>query len=430
MSIRRSIAATIGAVSLALGTAVAVPAAYADPPPSNPTWDPGAPAAGVNWSRCLASEQFCVDSITVNGASSSIGISILDGASRSFNWASPPGINAGDDIEFVVRVGQFVPRYTFATADGLTITNVTDQWGDTTMTVRGKATEVDWAYGPGQTCQIGNCDNTMDASLKMAAFTGNTQDMAAWNAGERAMFEGTYLATDAQSSGPAVQYFNSPIEPGGDPVKHWEFQLANPHFDMNHVPAEGSFTAYIPPNYFTANGIDPADTDFSVTRDDAGVLSTVDGSTTRDSNGGAKLSIPTLHYSSPTLKVKSIARATPPSSPPTSTPSVTVPGIPTKLSIKSGKGKSKALKTITWSPPTYNGGAAVQGYRETITRTYKAKVKIKGKPRLVSKTQVVLNTTTPKTSATYKAATGSTYRVEISAYNSAGTGRSSGASFR
>lgn len=431
MHLRRVLPGAFGAGLLLLGALVTAPAAHADPSPA-PGWPVDAPNGSDPWPTCAdADAQYCVESATNNGVPASASVNVLPGTvgynPESFNWSLPAATTAGDEAAITIRVGAFNPLYTFAFADGLSVTTSTDGSNNTTIAIQGKATATNWNRDAptDDVCHLNDCQDFNWATQNPVAFSGNTQNMSTWGNDAISTFGGMYIATNAQESAPTVGYFNTPIEPGGDNVPHWEFQVANPHFASDGTTRNrGSFTAYLPPGYFTTAGVTAASSEFEVFRDDGGTLSTVAGTTTTDVAGGAKLEIPDLGYSSPTLKVRSIPRSTPGSgvtNPPA--PTASTPGAVGNIAV-AGKAK-KAARTITWTAPTSNGGAAITGYQVAVTRTFKAKVKKKS----VTKTVQVASTTTTGTRFTLNVAKKSTYTVKIAAVNSQGSGPTTRKSF-
>ena len=99
---------------------------------------------------------------------------------------------------------------------------------------------------------------------------------------------------------------------GSSPSPQWYLDLANPHLDINSNHASGSFTAWVPPNYFTTIGTTASDAlaaGFVVTRSDGTVDSTVDASVTADNDG--VLFRTTIGYSHPRITVAQVVAAPP-----------------------------------------------------------------------------------------------------------------------
>lgn len=311
----------------------------------------GAPGSGTEhmWPACTSpSQQYCVESATNAGAPANAQVWILDSGNgttvpASLDWqiAAPvPG-----EASIVIRVGTFTPRYTYGISDGISISTATDASNNTKLTISGRVTGFDWNFGIG--CNIGACGNESTlATISGLGFSGNTQDMGTdgW-ADVRSRFEGMAVATNAQVTAPVVQYASFPN-------RMWLFSVANPHLTTTGAPASGSFTAYVPPNYFTETGIDPTTTAFTVIRDDAGSLSPVTSTSADDGFGGWTLRIDDLHYSAPKLSVKSVAKASPVT---IAAPTAVVTSTSVKVSAKvavNGKGK------VAVTGVTRNGTAA------------------------------------------------------------------------
>ena len=330
----------------------------------------GAPdsGAGSMWPTCsTATQQFCVESATNAGAPSSANVWILDPGNgttvpASLNWQIAAPVTG--DARIVIRVGTFTPRYTFGMSDGISVSTETDASNNTKLKISGRVTKFDWNFGIG--CNIGACgDDTTLATINGLGFSGNTQDMGTdgW-ADDRARFEGMAVATNAQVSSPVVQY-------AALPNRMWLFSVANPHLNTLGSPANGTFTAFVPPNYFTETGIDPTSTGFTVIRDDAGSLSPVSSTSTPDDFGGWTLRISDLHYSSPTLNVKSIAKASPVT---VAAPTAAVSWQSIKISVKvavNAKGKV-AVTGVTRNGETTNTRCAAAS--KTFTKAGSATI--------------------------------------------------------
>lgn len=231
-------------------------------------------------------------------------------------------------------------------------------------------------------------------------------------------------------------------------VPQWSFQVANPHLGVSGEAATGSFTAYLPKNYFDSTGLAAISTEFEVIRRDgtggSAINTPLTGITSVDPSGGAKLRINSLHYSSPTLLVRSRSNATPPSpSPsPSSSPSPTPspsPSQPTPAASKPGKvgkitsTKKRAKSLITWAAPAVTGGATVDSYRISITRTWvTTKIVKKGKKKIkvkVTHKSVVFKRDQLVRSILLSTPTG-TYTATISAHNRVGWGSAKSLTFK
>jgi hypothetical protein len=164
---------------------------------------------------------------------------------------------------------------------------------------KGTLTTIEWRFADGFSCNTLACgDATTQASISRRTFSGNTQNMALWDPGERDRFGGAYTVSNAQASSPVLIF-------GADPNPHWYLDLANPHLDVAGSPTAGSFTAWVPPNYFAALGTTAADAvanGFLITRTEDGVETTVVG-TAAVENDGAYVRIDSLGYSTPRITV-------------------------------------------------------------------------------------------------------------------------------
>lgn len=425
----------IGSAALFAASLLSTPAASA----AAPGWPEGAPENGTPWEVCADEDaQYCIVEALLGdepvGNGDQVNVSILDrghdDAPASFNWAiqNPSGgptwglSSPGQNARITVRVGGFTPRYTSAYADTLDIETMTSN-GNTTMTIKGKTAAVNWLADG---CALGACGSSDEDGLiadqSGNVFSGNTQDMSGsgWD-GARDIFAGMYIATNAQRFAPVVGY-------NTDPEPHWTFEVANPHFEVDQTtPASGSFTAYLPASYFTHSGVSPVTTEFEVTRNDDGTESVVSGSsTTVDELGGARLVVPRLGYSSPSLSVFSVPRTVEeeepsvvdPPSPPVQQPAPVVASAVQNLRVA---GKGKKPRTATWKAPSSNGGAAISAYHVEVTRTTKV-----GKKR---KTATVANKATAALKLKFASAKAGKYTVRVSALNAAGVGPASTKSY-
>lgn len=307
----------------------------------------GAPSPGVDnaWPDCSTpTQQYCVESATIGSLDANRRVWILadsdaPGGSASipssFNFQLEPGRAWGPGAaRIAIRVGKFQPRYTFAVSDGIDVSATTDDDLNTTIVISGRTTGYNWNYTEGFSCRIDSCgDSSTRASISGLGFSGNVQDMGGpgWDP-DRSRFEGMAVATNAQITSPVVQYVAAPN-------KYWLFQVANPHLTETGAPATGTFTAYVPPNYFWASDIDPTATEFSIAREDGSTVTPVSGTVTPGAWGGTVLRLDNVGYSNPKFKVTSVAKAKPVM---IGKPTVTVTSSSIKISTKvtvNGKGR-------------------------------------------------------------------------------------------
>lgn len=275
-----------------------------------------APAAGYAnpWPECAtATQQYCVESATINGLPANRRAWIRDdsvgpGQSAQLSWQLEPGLSwaAGGTARMVIRVGRFQPRYTAATADGIAVVANSTDGGNFTLDISGRLTDFAWNFSEGFTCLPTTCgDSTSRATVSGLGFAGVSQDMAgsAW-AGNLARFTGMAVATNAQVVSGSVAYESSP-------GKAWSIQVANPHLTEAGAPASGPFAAYVPASYFTQSGIDPTSTTFSVSRTNGASTAPIAATVTPDLWGGATVRIDSLAYGNPLLRFLTVPRTAP-----------------------------------------------------------------------------------------------------------------------
>lgn len=354
----RMLAAWAGVLIAVLG-APALPAHASD----IPDWPAG------SWPSCAdAQAQYCIEEATVTpleGVATPVaelglqaGANTLDGYVRSFNWSiggwEGEGISEEvrrGDVSLVIRTGVFMPRYTFALAQGMRVTRSTDDAGNTTMTVTGRAVHIDWTTGDlfgacvaGSDC--GGLDTMADPLGTGYRFMGNTQDLEVW--GEEAMetLDGMYLASDAQARPVMVNF-------GTYPEPYWSLQvLGNPHLDVNGNPVRGSFNAWLPPAYFASLGTTPTDAaavGFDVVSSEGGTSTSVPA-TVAVQDSGVGIDVADLGYSMHQIDVYS--RPSPVSV------GDTVPDAPGQVVAAGADG----AVDVSWAAPGGDGGSPVSGY--------------------------------------------------------------------
>ncbi|MDQ1519613.1 MAG: hypothetical protein QOI55_686 [Actinomycetota bacterium] len=354
----------VAAVIVLLAAVVPATVASADPP--------APPAPNDRWPVCVAAEdQYCIESATADGVDLLAGpgvdysgspvdvnVSLLD--AHSVNWAvewtggsySLPDELDGATLSLVLRTGALVPRFTSAIADRFYLTTSGDDAAGYTLSIEGTPATVNWlADQTSGNCFIGECgDETTQADTTQRTFSGNTQDMGFWDPSEIARFSGTYIATNAQFRPTVVLYTPNPLP-------HWMLQLANPHLTVDGDPASGSFTAFVPPGFFSSLGVDAAAAvanGFSITRTDDGVESPVDGAASLV-DGGAYLRVPSLSYSSPTIAVGPLVG---------DAPSSFAPDPPVLTSVTATPGAA----ALDFTPPHFDGGAPLEAFVASCTQ--------------------------------------------------------------
>lgn len=328
----------------------------------------GWPAGG--WSACSsADDQYCVAAATltpVGGEATpltelglSATVNTLGGYVTSFNW-SVDGLDAegvpaavrNGDVRLVVRVGSFAPRYTMALAKDLRIARDTDGLGQTTMTLTGRPTHIDWTTGDlfGTCLAFGSCgdaDTMADPVGSGFRFSGNTQDLEAWGEEWVQRLDGVYLATDAQAR-PNIVMFGTYPEP------YWSLSmLGNPHLDVDGNPVRGSFNAWLPPSYFTTVGTDAeaaAAVGFDVVSSEGGDAVSLPA-TVEVRDGGVGIDVPDLGYSTHAVKVFSRQSQA-------AAPGATTPGRPQQVGVV----PAVDGLPVHWSAPDSDGGPAVTSY--------------------------------------------------------------------
>jgi hypothetical protein len=374
------------------------------------------------WGACAGdTAQYCIASATIRvGDGEAVPLAeegltataaTVGGSVTSFNWSVEGWDTASwaareGEVNLVVKVGQFAPRYTMAIADGLRIDRATDDAGNTTMTISGTPAHIDWTTGElFGSCQSGSdCggeDTTADATGSGWRFSGNTQDLETWGQEYVDTLDGTYIATDAQARPNMVMF-------GVYPEPYWSLPvLGNPHLGMDGNPVRGSFNAWLPPAYFASLGTD-AETAAGVGLD---VVSR-EGDTSvslpaevgvRD--GGVAIDVPDLGYSVHSIDVLSRASTA-------AELGTSVPDSPLGVTAVPATGGLKA----DWSAPFMDGGSAVTGYTARAF-TDATGGTVAGRCTAVAPTRTCTIT---------GLATRTTYWVATTATNAMGEGRSAG----
>jgi hypothetical protein len=225
------------------------------------------------WDVCADDAgRYCVESATltpVGGAPTplaELGLSASAGPTESGllawavdGWAEQPEDVQGGELSLVLRTGAYVPRFTTAVADGLTVSRSVDDAADWTMTVTGRAVHVDWTTGGNagmcdarQYC--GESDQMADEAGTGYRFSGVTQDLDGIGGPEFVdSIDGAYLASDGQARTEMITWSTEP-----DPYL-WLGVLGNPHLDVEGRPVRGSFNAWVPAAYFEQFGTTAAD---------------------------------------------------------------------------------------------------------------------------------------------------------------------------
>ena len=346
---------TLPAVLAAAGALLIAPAARANIPDADAL--EGWPES--SWPVCAdETSQYCVASATVTptgGAPTpvaalglSASVSTLPGVATSLNWAvsgwageSVAAETRDGDVELVVRVGQFVPRYTLAIARGLRVERAGDDNGNTTLTITGNAVEMNWIAGDDPlfaTCVAGSdCgnENTMANSYGSGlAFSGNTQDLATWGEDYMTAMDGMYIATNAQARPNFLLI-------GTYPSLYWYMPtLGNPHLTQDGVPARGSFNAWMPPSFFTAAGTtasEAAGVGFDVSIG-TGESSVSVPATVAQADGGVAVDVEDIPFSVHTVTVSNQA--------PTVDPEAAAPDSPEGVAVASAVGGVTASWTV------------------------------------------------------------------------------------
>ncbi|HTV23943.1 MAG TPA: hypothetical protein VMG12_34870, partial [Polyangiaceae bacterium] len=268
--------------------------------------------AGLFPSCASEFDTFCIESATKDDvdilhSSYVIGASFLD--SNSINWAIGAGSQYGElpvedlgsTFHFVIRTGDLRPLYTYALADHFHLTPGGDAHSGYTVSIEATPTTIHWNFESGFTCNTVDCGDEFTQATPVASgrrLSGNTQNMGYWSDEERSRFAGTYVASNAQAVSTVLLF--APY-----PTPRWYVDVANPHLDVLGNPVSGSFTAWVPPNYFEAIGTTASAalaTGFDVTRTEGGLAAPLAATITLD-QGGTLVRIDSISYSAPRITV-------------------------------------------------------------------------------------------------------------------------------
>ncbi|WP_433042530.1 fibronectin type III domain-containing protein [Dactylosporangium sp. CS-033363] len=329
------------------------------------------------WPYCTSDlARYCIESASVtpgngdpahevNGS-----VTTLPGVVKSFNWAVS-GYDGDGLIRLTVRTGDFEPRYTMSLAEGLELTRSAGK-----LVIEGHNTHIDWISGDQAAACVaardcGDDTTRADALGSGMRFMGNTQDMATWDAPERAALDGFSFASDAQARPTTIMF-------GTYPEPYWSLPyLGNPHLDIDGNPVRGGFNAFMPAAYFTATGTtahEAATVGFDVQSTDAKTGEKVSVPVTvEERDGGVMLTVTDLGYSiheitvynrastaptpTPTTPAPTPTPTTPAPTPTTPTPTSSKPMTPTGVTAKGGPGTI----AVSWA----SGGTDAESYVAT-----------------------------------------------------------------
>ncbi|RZU54245.1 fibronectin type III domain protein [Krasilnikovia cinnamomea] len=255
-------------------------------------------------------------------------------------WAGQPDNVTGGHLALVLRTGSWVPRFTNAAAEDLRVTTTTDEQGDNTLHITGRATHVDWASGD----VTGDPDEMADPDASGPRFSGTTSDTDALANGGY-VGDGAYLTTDAQTAPMGFEFAD------WSEVPHLGFHgfMRNPHLDADGHPVRGSLTVWLPESWFTTRDTtaqEAVETGFDLvdTNTQTSLPITV---TPRD--GGVELSTDALDYGSPYLRIYLQ---------PSGADGQSAPEAPQDVHATTGPGTI----TASWTEPDDDGGSPLTGY--------------------------------------------------------------------
>ena len=323
------------------------------------------PAPNQVWPDCVDAEPYCVEEFSVDGAPGAdfgdghlvAQVSIPTDGIVDFEVhdttapASLPSAVLGHRIHLVLRFGQIAPRFTGAVADAYVQQTYEDADGNWFLDLAGQPTRTDWLADIGTfDCTAGACGGpTTRADTTADVFSGRTDDLRSWSAGDRTAFAGAYVATDAQ-------YRPTAIVATVSPHPSWAMAVGNTHLTPDGLATTGSFTMWLPPAALAAAGTTPADavaSGLDLFRTDGGTDSPLAGATAV-MDDGVYVRVPSLSYSTPTITVALDGAP--------NTGGV-VPDPPTILEQIGGKGTA----ALSFERPAFDGGTPLTGFRATCS---------------------------------------------------------------
>lgn len=233
------------------------------------------PGGNVAWDACTTeNQQYCYEFTSVGvpeGGTIAPWVAFLD--QNSTNWAvrwsedinSLPASVADTYFTLTLRLGTLATRYTSAIATVLDTTISGDAClNNSRIVITGRPAFVNWLnYDVTLNCAAGYCgDDTTRANYSGRIFSGNTQNMGLWEAGERNMFEGMEVSTGAQYRPTVLIYGSYPV-----PSLYWSMGNAHLPADGSATPCEGSMLIFAPERFWLSMGFPNSDAAFDTLTD-------------------------------------------------------------------------------------------------------------------------------------------------------------------
>lgn len=358
MSNRRIILAT-SIVSLLLLLVLGTPApAQSIPPAEGEPWSVCADAPSNTASPSPGRTDYCIRELLIDGVSRLSEVSnspsegkwlvdadILDpgvvrwwvGIWEGTRRVQPPVV----DISLTLDLGAIEPLYT----EGLARSgNVVTRGGASNgfeIAISGRPADLHWKVdSSGSNCMVVACPGPDQANLAFRAFSGATQDMRVWVPEERETWKNTWRLHESQYLAYPVfsQETRVTTDAAGNQttvtVRYWSINTANPHLEVDGDLFFGSFRTYLSAQVLQQMGTsaqEAAEAGLEIRWIEEGQEKSLAATVTATPDGGVTIHMPTVPYSSPTIKVSRVVEPAPSASPtgsPAPTPSITTSPAP------------------------------------------------------------------------------------------------------
>jgi hypothetical protein len=375
---RRTTVTSRRAASLAGTLGLLVTAALLPAVPASAALPDGVPAG--YWPSSCADDitQYCVESVSVLPADAdeatesvpgldawaSVAPDPDDELTSVLTWAVDGWSGQSEEIRtgevtMVIRTGQFVPRFTAATAQGLHVSRDTDDEGNNRLTLRGRPAPVSWNLGTeyAELCTAANYCGEYDDLASVAdsgwKFQGHTQDLGSASEDYMAAIDGAYVASGAQGSPRYLGYYEDNPEDG---QYLWLGGIGGPQLDLAGNPVRGAMNVWIPGAYFEntllTTATDALETGFDLVSSGEDAPTSVPLSA-YELDGGVALDVPDLAYPTAISQLNIFHR------PSGAAEGDGAPGSPEQVTAT---GAMDSVD-VTWAAPESDGGSPITGYR-------------------------------------------------------------------
>lgn len=202
------------------------------------------------------------------------------------------GADHSSTFEVELALSDYEPRTLVSTGEGTSMTE-TDRSGDLkNVTVTVNPTDLNFARNPPKLQNWGNRNLSADFGLQSAVWMNLGNAESGFYDGEPTVIDGLTVSSDAQRfSQPRYYEGDSDTEP------HVEVEVGAPHWTVNNETNVGYYTAFLPNTLLDSWGASPDELTVSYTADE-----TFDYSVEKV-DGGVRLSVTDIHYSSGVISI-------------------------------------------------------------------------------------------------------------------------------